>query len=115
MRPETAHNNVREGNIMRPETAHNNVRKCICRYIDSGYTLEYIDCKIFLRFVYKLIEKDKVEFETGGWAWDNRHPLDIDPDAYGDSLESEMMYISDRFRAPHRLNWLAYGLENNLF
>ncbi len=101
---------------MRPETAHNNVRKNIRKYIDAGYTLKYIDCKMFLRSVHKLIQKDKIEFEADGWAWDNRHPLDISPNAYQyEYIKGEMSHISDRFRAPHRLNWLAYGLENNLF
>lgn len=39
------------------------------------------------------------------------------PQEYGDYKEPfhTMHYISDRFMAPFRLNWLKYGIENKLF
>lgn len=43
--------------------------------------------------------------------------LNKDPWSYGDYNDpyNTLHYISDRFNAPNRLQWLKYGIEHKLF
>tara|TARA_R110000851_G_scaffold271748_2_gene424401 strand:- start:503 stop:808 length:306 start_codon:yes stop_codon:yes gene_type:complete len=101
---------------MRPQKADRIVRKCIENYIASGFTLKFINEKLFLSAVKRCGIQLRKEFSEIGIGYDNRHPLDVDIDCYTpEYIDAEICHISDRFRAPHRLNWLEFGLDNNKF
>ena len=95
---------------MRPEKAKRTIRRTIERYLNDEPTAMYIPD--MLRAVYTLQSKQAIWHQEHDFAIGDYLPK-IDKD-YKD-IEEEMMYISDRFNAPHILAWLAVGIEEGLF
>jgi hypothetical protein len=97
---------------MRPEKAKYVVQRGIDLYVKEGsnallYTKE---CE---RAIEVLDKKKRAKYARDGWDYDNRDPRTLtnyETGAYG-----EMFYISDRFMAPHRLNFLLLGIKEKLF
>jgi hypothetical protein len=97
---------------MRPQKAKQILSNAIQFYLRNDLSTTRLYQKETLVAVHKLDQQLRKEFSDGGWDYDNRCPKDLFN--YADP-ENEFIYLSDRFMAPHRLNFLLVGIKEQLF
>ena len=95
---------------MRPEKARNIISRAIELYRKGSCNAIYHE--EVLRAIYKLQSKHAIWNHENDY--ENSDYIPSQDDDY-EGIENEMHYISDRFDAEHRLTWLAFGIEENLF
>lgn len=90
---------------MRPEKAKRIVAYKINRCLYNGMPIG----RETLPALDKLLKKLQRYYNRNDCQWSDYH-LGITDDYF-----FELMYISDRFNAPHRLLWMKAMIENNKF
>lgn len=108
---------------MRPEKAHTLVRKAIQCYLKNSCSAKIysVDTLRAIQTLDKVLRRDWKTSEGDWGPYDERCPKELigyskESDDVGCSRNLyEMMYISDRFMAPHRINWLLCGVTEKLF
>jgi len=96
---------------MRPEKAYRIVSVAIEAYLEGNKNLLYNS----LPALEKLMQKDKLSWKTHEWGeYDTRDPYEL-MGYHPDFIMVDMDYISGKFRAAHRLNWLIAGVKDNRF
>lgn len=96
---------------MRPEKAKYLVSKAIEHYYRTGDPFKLYDAK---KAIIKLNEYCRKEWDAdkyGPYEYLNITDKDFSPDAVLNTVH----YISDRFMAPHRIQWLLMGVNDNKF
>lgn len=98
---------------MRPEKARRVVQNAIQFFLKTkGDATKLYEAEKALTILEKTLRKEYLE---GGWGYDEHQYPSIKKD-YGKRYnKEEMFYISDRFMAPHRLDWLLVGVRGKLF
>ena len=109
--------------VMRPEKAYLIISNAVCNYYrDIDKTAVYSN--EFKLAVDKLIKKSRIDVRKSNasgiwgdiiWEYDERDPYEVYGYENQESIDNNMMYISDRFNCEFRLNWLKCGVENNEF
>jgi hypothetical protein len=95
---------------MRPQKAWRVVEASIKNAIKGDVTTLYT--KQTWLALNKLLDKLKVELaDSFGEHYNHYNP---ESKEYIEA-RNELVYISDRFNAPHRVKWLMFGIENKLF
>lgn len=95
---------------MRPEKAWRVIEKSIKKAIKGDVSTLYT--KETWLALNKLLSRLKVELaDSFDEHYDHYKP---ESKEYVETL-NELVYISDRFNAPHRVKWLMFGIENKLF
>jgi len=98
---------------MRPEKARRVINHTIARYLDDEPTAIYIPD--MLKALKKMYCKQIIWHKNRGYDFSSMY--DYIPNAEKDyqSVKRELEYISDRWDAPHRLQWMITGIEEHKF
>lgn len=95
---------------MRPQKARNTVsiaiHSALCGDASRLYATETKTA------LHKLLQKLKVELAE---SYDEHYDYYTPKLEEYDTQREELHYISDRFNAPHRIKFLLFGIERNLF
>ena len=96
---------------MRPETATRVIDRTIKRFMNDEPTAIYIpDMLVALKAMYV---KQAIWHKDHGYDFSSDYTPDLDTDY--ENVEGEIMYISDRWNSPQRLQWLITGIEERKF
>jgi len=96
---------------MRPETAKRTIDCTIERFLNDEPTAIYIPDMI--RALNIMYCKQAIWHKDHGYDFNDDYLPDLETDY--ENIENEMMYISDRWNSPQRLQWLITGIEERKF
>lgn len=91
---------------MRPETVHYRLNQAFDHWFE---TKELVVSKQLLRGMNRLWKRwarEEEDFQTGDETYKYVTP---------ESINNNLLYVSDRWRCAFRLRWLIDGLEQNKF
>lgn len=103
---------------MRPEKASRLVNNAIQGFLKHGSPERLYNNLAALKRLDKKLRADdrRINLKYGiDTVYDDRCPYELIGYSSEESIRNNMMYISDRFMAPHRMNWLIAGVENREF
>jgi len=96
---------------MRPETATRTINRTIERVLNNELTAIYIpDMIVALKAMYC---KQAIWHKEHGYDFADDYTPDLETDY--ENVLGEIMYISDRWNSPQRLQWLITGIEERKF
>ena len=101
---------------MRPEKASNIINNAIQLYLKGDKTAMYK--RDTLQALNKMFMKQVIWHENHGYNFEEMYNTDVDIDNEYDTedyINGHMMYISDRWNAPQRLQWLITGIQEKKF
>ena len=108
-------------NKIRPEKAYRIIRKDMrkwCDFYSYDETIEFKYHRDFVKSCKKLIQdynrKVRMLNTETEYKWVEHKARNYNKSSFK-NWRDEMCYISDRFSAPHRLEWMIKGIENEYF